>query len=594
MTDCDIDYESFYDKTISVTSQGNVNYMRDADAYIVAAVVGDEVLCGTIAEMGPTMEQIVKDPTVQCWAANSNFDEGWSDKYYGPSAHHWQCVLDLGAYHQYPRYLSGLVKVTTGRPMDKSTRDEMKGVHYESLSEEKKLHVQQYCINDVIRMREARLALPPMSAMETKIAAHTRMMNRRGVHINVDLVEEDKTKMEQMRFDATKAIPWHLDGAILSYPQLEKWCHSKGIPCPKSTSKTDEDCADLMSEHPELNEVLTTMRRFRKANTLLKKVETLMARVSDDGVMPLDILYCGAPHTRRWSSKGFNIQNLDKAPMKVTDELSVWTRNWIVPPPGHEFLILDFAQVEPRCLNWLCGNTEMMEALRHGFSYYEAYYRASRGWKGDKGTLKAYLKETGGNYTKLKNEALGCGYGMGWKKYITYAGVEAAEAKKVIDGFRKQNPKVVAFWRKLDNLIISAARDKARHLAITMPSGDLLQYFNVRVSPQRGYEGFTIKGEFSENNKQPSLWGGTLTENVTQRFARDVLAESIVRLEENGFPVAFHAHDEVILIVPKETDEAKRAAVKREAERLTAMAPAWASDIPLGVEGDYAPCYTKL
>ncbi len=602
MTDAVIDYESFYSQNISVSTQGNINYMRDADAYIVAAQVGEEIFCGTIAEMGPTMEQLIKDPNVQCWAANSNFDQGWTEKYWGPSAHNWKCVLDVGRFNQFPGNLAMLSKVVLGIPLDKTTRDEMKGVVYEELSEVRRLEVQRYCINDVRRTHEVLRAMPSMSSTEDKIAEYTRMANRRGVNINVALVEEDKTKMSAMRFESFKAIPWHADEKPLSYPALSRWCLTQGIPVPASTAKTDEDCADLMSEHPALNVVLSTMRRFRKANALLKKANTLIGRVSDDGILPMDIIYCGAPHTRRWSSKGFNIQNLDKAPMKVTDTLSVWTRNWIIPPPGCEFLILDFAQVEPRVLNWLCGNDAMMEALRFGFSYYEAYYAASRGWKGEKGTLKEELRKLAGGgkaegvakYTRLKNEALGCGYGMGWKKYISYAGVEAPEAKAVIDGFRKLNPKVVSFWRQLDNLIITAARDKSRHLGIVMPSGDLLQYFAIRAKKGKGYEGFTIKGDFSENNKQNNLWGGTLTENVTQRTARDILGESILRLEGAGFPVAFSAHDEVILVVPAESDPRKRAEVKQEAMTLCATSPDWCAGLPLGVDGDYAPCYTKI
>ena len=99
-----------------------------------------------------------------------------------------------------------------------------------------------------------------------------------------------------------------------------------------------------------------------------------------------------------------------------------------------------------------------MEALRHGFSYYEAYLRAAKqekrvGWSGTAGTLK---KEVGVvKYTKVKNESLGCGYGMGAEKYMSFAGVEMLEAEMVVRGFRNNNPKITAFWRKLDSLIAS-------------------------------------------------------------------------------------------------------------------------------------------
>lgn len=614
MKPCIVDYETYYDNETSVVNLGTPNYVKAADAYIVAASIGDEVHCGTIQEMGPVMEQIVKDPTVVCWSANANFDRAFSDKYHGPSANDWQCILDLGCFHQFPRNLAGLVKVALHREMDKTTRDEMKGVRYEELSDEGKIEVQEYCIGDVQDAAEVLATLKPMSATEEKIAAHTRMINRRGVYINTDLVDADKTKLEQFRFDSLKQIPWYQDAAPLSYQQLIKWCASKGIPAPKSTAKTDEECSDLMSEHPELNAVLGTMRKFRRSNTLLKKIEALTQRVTEDGRLALDLLYCGAPHTRRWSSRGFNVQNLDKEPFvtRTWDEIvdpadlndpadhgsvkshteSVWSRNWIVPPPGKQFLILDLSQIEPRCLNWLAGNEEMMEALRNGFSYYEAYVRAAKqekrvGWTGTPGMLK---KEVGiARYTKIKNESLGCGFGMGANKYMTYANVPQEEAEAVVRGFRLGNKKITDFWAKLDGLIVNACRDKSHHLAMEMPSGDLLQHFHIRSSG-RGYESFTVKGDFSQQSRQPRLWGGTLTENVTQRMARDVLAEAALRLEGGGFPVMFHSHDEVILAVDEGVNKAE---AKADAMHLFTKAPDWAPDLPLGCEGDFCMAYVK-
>jgi DNA polymerase len=229
----------------------------------------------------------------------------------------------------------------------------------------------------------------------------------------------------------------------------------------------------------------------------------------------------------------------------------------------------------------------MMDALRKGFSYYESYARAAKNWTGEPGTLKAEFGKE--RYTKLKNEALGCGFGMGATKYQTYAKVGAVEAKQIVDGFRRSNPKVVNFWRKLDSLIGAAARDKEKHLDIEMPTGGALQYFNVRVKAG-GHEGFVIKGDFGQQSRQGRLWGGTLTENVTQRMARDVLAEAIVNLEASGLPVAFHCHDEVILEVDADTSSAE---AKSEAMRILTASPAWAPDLPLGAEGDFADAYTK-
>jgi DNA polymerase len=108
-------------------------------------------------------------------------------------------------------------------------------------------------------------------------------------------------------------------------------------------------------------------------------------------------------------------------------------------------------------------------------------------------------------------------------------------------------------------------------------------------STRRGYESITTQADFSPASRQLQLWGGTLTENVTQRMARDVIAEAVVRLEATGFPVIFNSHDELIL----EVDIAGKEEARKEIDRLMLRAPAWAPDLPLGTEGEFAETYLK-
>lgn len=587
-----IDFESYYDDDTSVVNLGTPNYVRSADAYIVGVTIpGVLSQCGTLGEMDEICRNIADDPAIKPTAANSNFDQAWWEKYWPAFHKEWHCLLDHAAFHQYPRNLAGLAQACLGQRVDKTTRDVMKGVRYEDLPPAEQESVQHYCLNDCEKSLDCLERLTPMSAEETKIAEHTRRMNRRGIRIDTELVEADKTRIEMMRFEAFKRIPWHADAPPLSHQALSKYCIGRGIPVPKSLAKTDEECADLMVESVELAEVVGYMRRYRRANTMLRKMETLMDRVTPAGILALDLLYCGAPHTRRWSSKGFNVQNLDKEPLAVSDTETVWTRNWIVPRPGHKFLIVDYAQIEPRCLNWLAGNNAMLEAMRAGYSVYEAFAMQAEGWRGEPGSIKASLGKK--RYTLLKNRVLGLGYGMGAARFEGYVRenggeITTEEAKQIVEGFRKGNSAIVDLWKRLDNMIVSAGRDRDHHLNVVMPSGDSLQYFGVRGS-SGAYQGYVTKCDLGRNSKQPRLWGGTLTENLTQRMARDVLASAIVRLEDAGLTVAFHVHDEVILEIP----EAGAEEAKEEAFRIMIQPPEWAADLPLGVEGDFATAYTK-
>lgn len=599
MKKCYVDFETYFDDDVSVVTQGNDNYVAASDAYIVsAAVEGDDVHCGTLQEMGPRIEQMSKDPTLEPWAANSNFDQSWSEKYGWVFQNPWQCALDLSAFHQYPRNLAGFVKNTTGVQMDKGIRDRMRGVHYEDLDAQEQLNMQDYCAHDIIEMAEAIDSVAPMTSIERRIAEYTRMSNRRGVLMDVDRVRKDRDSIEEAMHLAFKRVPWNQDAKLGSPKALQDWCIANDIPAPSSRAKTDETCNRLMAEYPKLAEVMGYLRMHNKANTMMTKIDAMLARVRPDNIMPLDLFYCGAPHTRRWSSRGFNVQNLEKEP---TDYMGreVYPRNWIVPRPGKIFLILDFAQIEPRCLNWLAGNEEVLAAMRAGYNYYESYLVMVKGWKGKPGTLKDWFKATYGDgwnkyYTLLKNEALGCGYGMGWSRFISYAAQNGAtvseeDAKAAINSFRTGNKPIVRLWREMDSVIRQATMTKDRSFELEMPTGDKLKYFHVR-SQKGGYKGFVIRGDFSKTSLQDRLWGGVLVENSCQRMSRDLMCEGILRVEDAGMPVPFTVHDELIIEVDRDNKEEAKA----EAIRLLTQSPDWAPDLPLAVDGGFTECYTKL
>lgn len=633
-----VDFESYYDKEVSVTEIGLTNYVKAVDPYLVSFVSDETEFCGVPDDLPKLLnvDALAQDPDLQFWAFNSNFDQAFWEKKYPKTARPWKCGIDLAAFHQYPRNLAGIVKAVLHTELKKDVRDEMKGVQFNSLPESEQQRVLDYCLNDSLKGKQVLEKLGPMSPMEDAAAEHTRMINRRGVHIDTEKVDRDKTYLERIRLEAFKNIPWTKNGdAPLSYPVFAKWCAAHGAVPPTSLDKRDAECDAWMNKHPQLAIAIRTMRTFRGSNTKLEKLKTLLANLDDRGMMPLEILYCGARHTRRWSSKGFNVQNLDKErafademsgwpeftdqthpDYRAEDEPGIFLREYLVPPPGCVFGIIDYSQIEPRCLNWLAGNEEMLAAMRVGFGIYEAYARAVKGWKGAPDTLK---KEDPKKYAAYKAEVLGLGYGMGPDKFLAECdksdrimvalltkkfgrpltdeeaakaclNMTAIAAKRVVNDFRKQNSKVPGLWHQLDRNIRDAVMDRDRMLSLVMPTGDRLNYFQVRSKVSGGYEGFAIRGDFTAESRQPRLWGGTLTENITQRMARDVLAEAILKLERAGFPVIFHAHDEVILALDANTAKEDF----EEARRIMSEAPEWCPDLPLGAAGEIHSHYTKI
>ena len=618
-----VDFESYYSKKqdISAGTVGVINYVRDSYAYMVSIVGPGLEFIGTIEEaQAKFSDKFWEDPETRFWAANANFDQLWVQRYWpdAKSMQPWHCILDRGATEQLPQSLAGIVRALWGKKVDKSIRDWMDGKHYRDITPEQQKEVLQYCLDDAKEEQHVLETLPEPSSIEQQIAAHTRMANLRGVRIDADRLKRDREELLRHQHDAFMRIPWHNDDSPLSPLALAAWATQAGIPVPASLAKDDEECATLIWAHPKLAAVIRAMRQYRKANTLVRKIESVEGRITDNGTMALELMYCGARHTRRWSSRGVNVQNLDREPYYLTADgkpaegaWDVWPRRWLIPREGKTFLILDYAQIEPRCLNWLVGNDALLNAIRSGFGIYEAYARISGQWR-DLAPLKKANPQL---YKSVKAQVLGLGYGMGAGRYKETAAKDGiilteAEAKATVSTWRKLNPEILKFWGQMDETIKAATMDRSKLLEIEMPTGDKLRHFSVRyfskeaIDPKtgtkitdldgdtifkHGYESFTTRGDFTPMSKQPNLWGGTMAENVTQRMARDVLAEAVIRLENAGLPVVFHAHDEVIL----EVDIGSREEAKREAEKIMLRAPKWAPDLPLGVEGDFADTYVK-
>jgi DNA polymerase len=610
-----VDYESYYSKKegISAGISGVKNYVRDSYAYLISIVGPGIKFVGSIEDAQKQFPDAFWEQSgTRFWAANANFDELWTRRYW-PGATRmkpWHCLLDRGAVSQLPQSLSGISRALWGKKVDKTVRDWMDGKHFRELGSEHQKEVTDYCLSDAVEEEKVLNSLKVPTVVEQRIAAHTRMANLRGVRIDADRLKRDREELLRAQHDAFMRIPWHNDEAPLSPLALAQWANAEGVPVPASLAKDDEECAELVGAHPKLAAVVGAMRQFRKANTLIRKIESVETRITDDGTMALELMYCGARHTRRWSSRGVNVQNLDREPYWLTADgkpaegaWNVWPRRWLIPRPGKTFLILDYAQIEPRCLNWLVGNDSLLDMIRAGFGIYEAYARVSGQW-----TDPAPLKKANPHlYKSVKAQVLGLGYGMGAGRYKETAAKDGiilsdAESKQTVEKWRQLNSKVVGFWRSLDESIKASLLDRSNLLEIEMPTGDYLRHFHLKhwskkvvdedtgeESYKRGYESYTTKGDFTPMSKQPNLWGGTLCENVTQRMARDVLAEAVLRLEDAGLPVVFHAHDEVIL----EVDVNAKEEAKQAAEEIMRVAPAWAPDLPLGVEGDFADTYTK-
>lgn len=85
------------------------------------------------------------------------------------------------------------------------------------------------------------------------------------------------------------------------------------------------------------------------------------------------------------------------------------------------------------------------------------------------------------------------------------------------------------------------------------------------------------------------VWGGLISENLSQALARDIFAYILTKLHEKGHEVILHVHDEVVI----ECAEEKAEEVLKEVLTVMSDPPPWIPDIPLAAEGKILNKYEK-
>lgn len=182
--------------------------------------------------------------------------------------------------------------------------------------------------------------------------------------------------------------------------------------------------------------------------------------------------------------------------------------------------------------------------------------------------------------------------------------------------YREENPYIVRYWADIEKAAVSAVAHpgkvfrvgseelpsvrfvmKGSFLLCELPSGRRLVYPYPELRDQKTPWGETkpqltykTEGENRHWLRTPT-YGGSLTENVVQAVARDLLAEAMIRVDDAGYEIVIHVHDEIGAEIEDnfETNHIHLANL----EKIICMAPAWASGLPLATEGWSGRRYRK-
>lgn len=481
----------------------------------------------------------------------------------------------------------------------------------------------RYCEQDVLVELMMDRILPPLSSVEKRAFLLDYEINSRGLPVNLDLVKKaDVFVAEYSEQLAKKAVA--IAGCRPS--QREKtldFLARQGFPLPNLQAGTVLELAEDPRLPPPLRELIDYRIELTRAGT--KKLKAIQAGVSEDGRIRGSFLFSAAS-TRRWSSVGVQVHNLQKPEGEAHPDLVLaalendpWDLLKLFRQPlsvlaqsiraffesPQFFRVADYSSVEPRGLSWLAGEEWLLEAYRKKQDAYKI--AASRVYGVPPENVNEDQRFMG------KQLILGCGYGMGPPRFVETVRKFGRElpldaAKEAVMGFRQSAPKIVQFWRGLEQSCIRAVRDWKtvqlgrltfrpqtlsngfRVLFVDLPSGTI-----AYPKPGLGQEEwngtlrdtFTFWTPLGAHWVQTDTFGGSLAENVTQALTRDILRDGMLAANDSGFQVIGHVHDEVI------DEGVDNPQDLRDLEHLLCNSSPWAEGFPIATAGYISKRYRK-
>ena len=474
-----------------------------------------------------------------------------------------------------------------------------------------------YCIQDVVvEMAIAdKLSILPVSSREWDYYAIDQRINDRGVGLDNDLVQAalycKDAKMEALASELKEIT--QLDNPN-SRNQLLAWLKEQGYQA-KGLTKADVQ-KELETATGEVKRVLEL--KLQTAMSSLKKYEAMERAECSDGRVHGLLQFYGASRTGRWAGRVVQVQNLARNYLKdlddarnlvkkrdidgveilydsLNDTLKQLVRTAFIAEDGQDFYVSDFSAIEARVIAWYAKENWRLGVFATHGKIYEA--SASQMFHIPLEDVDKNLRQKG----KVAELALGYQGGPGALKQMgaLEMGVPEEELPELVENWRRANPNIVQFWKDVQRAAIKALKTRSTiklgklkfkrskgFLFIQLPSGRNLAY--AKASVEAGdygdkivYEGQGDKAYFTRQE----TYGGKLVENIVQATARDILAEALLRLEEAGYPVVFHVHDEAIV----ETSDTDIGTINN----LMAQAPDWGAGLPLNSEGYVTKYYKK-
>ena len=638
-----IDIETF--SSVDLAKSGVYRYAEAPDFEIL--LFGYSVDAGPVQvvdfacgeKIPKEIQQAILDNNVTKWAFNAQFERICLSKYFGihlaPDS--WRCTMVWSAYLGLPLSLEGAA-IVTGADKKKLTKGKeliryfsvpckptvTNGGRTRNLPEhapEKWNSFKAYNLRDVeveLSIQE-KLQKFPMPEEEWNNYILDQQINDRGIQLDLELVKKAIQCDEKVREELTSRLKelTDLDNPN-SVVQMKSWLSEKGL---ETDSLDKASVKALLKEAPEhLSEVLELRQLLAKSS--VKKYTAMENAVCTDGRARGLLQFYGANRTGRFAGRLIQVQNLPQNHLSDLEQarrlvrgghfdaleilydsipgvLSELIRTAFVPKKGYKFIVADFSAIEARVIAWLAGETWRNEVFATHGKIYEA--SASQMFKVplEEVTKGSPLRQKG----KIAELALGYGGSVGALKAMGALdmGLTEEELKPLVYAWRNANPNIVRLWWDVDRAVKEAVTERCRTethrirfeyrsgmLLIWLPSGRQLTYVKPRMGISSfGSEAVTYEGVGATKKwERIESYGPKFVENIVQAISRDILCCAMRKLNEKGFDIVMHVHDEVVLEVPLEV-------TVTDIFTLMNQTPTWAQGLLLRADGYECNFYKK-
>ena len=643
-----VDIETF--SSVDLGKSGVYRYAESEDFEILLfgySVNGSPVRVVDLAcgeKLPEEIRKAISDPTVMKWAFNAQFERICLSRFLGmPTGEYldpvsWHCTMIWSATLGLPMSLAGVgtvlglekQKLTEGKDLIryfcvpcKATK--ANGGRTRNLPEHdwtKWERFKSYNLRDVETEIEIQKKLSrfPVPENEWRNYCLDQKINDRGVALDMELahraVQCDNQYREFYLRQAREITGLENPNSVL---QLRDWLWERGVELDSLSKNAVQDL--LPDTDGDVRKVLSLRQELAKSS--VKKYTAMENLVCRDSRGRGLIQFYGASRTGRYAGKLLQVQNLPQNHLpdletaralvqsgnfdalemlydSVPNVLSELIRTAIVPKKGCRFIVSDFSAIEARVLSWFAGEQWRLDTFTQGGDIYCASASQMFGVPVEKHGINGELRQKG------KQAELACGYGgsVGAMKSMgaVRMGVKEEELQPLVDAWRQANPRIVQFWWEVDRAAKTCVKQhvptqagrlrfeyQSGILFIQLPSGRRLAYAKPRMGENRfGGEAITYEGVGTGRKwERLETYGAKCVENIVQGTARDLLALALLRLEQAGYPVVMHCHDEAICEVPIGQGSVE------EVNRIMAVSPEWAEGLPLKADGFETEFYKK-